>query len=142
MAPCRYAQTMLNAEPCTVFSFTLDDRPGQLLALANRFREADITLRSLWVSENGDGTATMECVPERDPQFRDFAKSAEIQLGEDPGVYVTATDHGGDFIRILEMIAGASINLEALEASSLGGGVGWVIRAGEDGQEPLLAALA
>ena len=118
---------MPNAQSCTVFRFTLSDQPGVLLGLANRLRTADITLLSLWARSNEDNTSTMRCIPERDAQFRDFAKSAELSTTEEIVVHVTADDHGGDFIRVLETVANLNANIDAIEAVSLNGKTGWVI---------------
>jgi len=118
---------MPNAQSCTVFRFTLPDKPGVLLALANRLRAADITLLSLWARGNDDKTSTMRCIPERDPQFRDFVKSAELITTEEVVVHVTADDRGGDFIRVLETVANLNANIDSIEAVTLEGKTGWVI---------------
>ena len=118
---------MPNATSCTLYCFTLPDRPGVLLTLANRLRAADITLLSLWARGNEDQTSTMRCIPERDAQFRDFAKSAELQINEDTAIHVTEDERGGDFIRILEKVANLNANIDAIEAVTLEGKTGWVI---------------
>jgi hypothetical protein len=118
---------MSKATSCTVFRFNLPDKPGILLALANRLRAADITLKSLWARGNNDQTSTMRCIPERDAQFRDFAKSAELQIDEETVIHVNEDDRGGDFIRILEKVANLNANIDAIEAISLEGKTGWVI---------------
>jgi hypothetical protein len=118
---------MPNAHSCTIFRFTLPDQPGVLLALANRLRTADITLLSFWARSNDNDTSTMRCIPERDAQFRDFAKSAELITTEEVVVHVTVDDRGGDFIRVLETVANLNANIDAIEAVSLEGKTGWVI---------------
>lgn len=118
---------MPQARLCTVFCFTLPDHPGVLLALANRLRAADITLLSLWARSNNNQTSTLRCIPERDAQFRDFSRSAELSAEEETAIYVTADDRGGDFIRVLETVAKLNANIDSIEAVSLEGVTGWVI---------------
>ncbi len=132
---------MSKATSCTVFRFDLPDQPGILLALANRMRTADITLMSLWARGNNDNTSTMRCIPERDAQFRDFAKSAELQINEEKVIHVTEDERGGDFIRILEKVANLNANIDAIEAVTLEGKTGWVISTDSDLVDSLLTQV-
>jgi hypothetical protein len=69
----------------------------------------------------------MRCIPERDSQFKDFAKSAELSAVEEVAIHVTSDESGGDFIRVLEKVASVNINLNAIEAVSLADKIGWVL---------------
>ena len=112
---------------CTVFNFTLINKPGVLLNFANRLRAADVSLLTLSAREHGKLDSTIRCIPERDPQFRDFAKSAELQVAEETVIHVIEDDRGGDFIRILERIATLNANIDSIEAITLNGKTGWII---------------
>jgi len=104
-------------------------------------RTADITLMSLWARGNNDNTSTMRCIPERDAQFRDFAKSAELQINEEKVIHVTEDERGGDFIRILEKVANLNANIDAIEAVTLEGKTGWVISTDSDLVDSLLTQV-
>ena len=132
---------MTHARTCTVFCFTLPDRPGVLLALANRLRTADIMLLSLWARSNNNQTSTLRCIPERDAQFRDFSKSAELGIEEELAIYVTAGDRGGAFIRVLETVASLNANIDSIEAVSLEGATGWVISTDKSHVDSLLTQI-
>lgn len=132
---------MPHAKRCTLFRFTLPDTPGVLLALANRMRAADVTLLSFWASGNGDNTSTMQCVPESDSQFRDFAKSAELKTSEEFTIHVSAEERGGDFIRVLEKVASLNANIDAIQAVSLAGKTGWIIWTDKEQIESLLEQI-
>jgi|TARA_B100000959_G_C14657513_1_gene491007 hypothetical protein len=132
---------MPKATQCTVFCFTLSDNPGILLSLANRLRAADISLLSLWARSNDDNTSTMRCLAERDPQFRDFARSAELDAEEEIAIHVTTSDGDGDFIRMLERVAGVNVNINAIEAVTLAGRTGWVLWTNKDCVDALLSQL-
>ncbi len=118
---------MPTATRCTVFRFVLSDEPGVLLRFAHRLRTADVTLLSFWARSNDDSTSTMRCIPERDSQFKDFSKSAELGSEEEVAIHVTVNEDGGDFIRVLEKIAGIHINITAIEAVSIEDKTGWVL---------------
>jgi predicted amino acid-binding ACT domain protein len=91
-------------------------------------RTADISLLTLWARSNNNQTSTLSCIPERDSQFQDFAQSAELNAIEELVVHVTAEDRGGDFVRVLENIAKLNANIDAIEAVTLDGKTGWVIK--------------
>jgi hypothetical protein len=132
---------MAKATQCTVFRFILSDNPGILLSLANRLRAADISLLSLWARSNEDNTSTMRCLAERDPQFRDFAKSAELQAEEEVAIHVMTSKGEGDFIRVLEQIAGVNVNINGIEAVTLAGQTGWMLWTDKDHVGSLLEQL-
>ncbi|HJN71926.1 MAG TPA: hypothetical protein QF528_04960 [Phycisphaerales bacterium] len=123
---------MSSARKCTVFTFTLTDKPGQLLSLSNRLRTADITLRSFWATSNDDGTSTLRCIAERDPQFRDFSHSAELQVTEEQAILIISHENAGGFLRILEKLASAEINIGDIHAVTLKDQQGWVVWTDEE----------
>ena len=97
------------------------------MSFANKLRTADIELLSFSTQSNGDGTATMRCIPERDSQFKDFATSAELSEKEEVAIHITGCETGGDFIRMLEKIATANLSLNEIEAVSISGKTSWIL---------------
>ena len=132
---------MSNARKCTVFTFTLPDQPGQLLSLTNRLRAADIALRSFWATSNINKTSTLRCIAERDPQFRDFANSAELGISEEQAIYVLSAENSGGFLRVLEKLAGADINIGDIHAVSLDDEQGWVVWTDESQLDALITLI-
>jgi len=101
------------------FSIELPDRPGELARLASRFREADVSLLGIW-GYGGAGRARFFCVPERADQFRNFVDSTDLEVCEGTTFFISGVDHGGALVERLDQIAGAGINLQAIEAVRLG----------------------
>ena len=132
---------MSTARKCTVFTFTLKDEPGQLLALSNRLRAADITLRSFWATSNEDNTSTLRCIAERDPQFRDFASSAELNISEEQAMYIISAEDAGSFLRVLERLAGAEINIGDIHAVTLEDEQGWIVWTDEEQLDSLIGLI-
>ncbi len=132
---------MSTARKCTVFTFTLKDEPGQLLALSNRLRAADITLRSFWATSNKDNTSTLRCIAERDPQFRDFANSAELNISEEQAMYIATAENVGGFLRVLEDLASAKINIGDIHAVTLADEQGWVVWTDQEHLDTLIELI-
>ena len=93
---------------------------------------ADITLRSFWATSNDDGTSTLRCIAERDPQFRDFSHSAELQVTEEQAILIVSHENAGGFLRILEKLASAEINIGDIHAVTLKDQQGWVVWTDEE----------
>lgn len=129
------------ARKCTVFTFTLKDEPGQLLALSNRLRAADITLRSFWATSNKDNTSTLRCIAERAPQFRDFANSAELNISEEQAMYIATAENVGGFLRVLEHLASAEINIGDIHAVTLADEQGWVVWTDQEHLDTLIELI-
>ena len=133
---------MPTTRTCTVFSFSLPDVPGQLLALTNRLRAADITLLSFWATSNRNRTSTLRCIAERETQFRDFARSAELEASEEQAIYIVASGSGGGFLRVLEKLAGAEINIGDIHAVTLEDELGWIVWTDEEQLDSLIELLS
>lgn len=121
-----------NWERCTNFSIELPDRPGSLAALAARFRQADVHLLGLWGAGESEGPATFHCVPESPDQFRNFLASTDLEAREGSAFYVSGASHGDALVETLDRIAGAGINLQAIQGLSQNGEFGCFIWADED----------
>jgi len=132
---------MSTARKCTVFTFTLKDEPGQLLSLSNRLRAADITLRSFWATSNEDNTSTLRCIAERAPQFRDFANSAELKISEEQAMYIATNENVGGFLRVLEDLASAKINIGDIHAVTLADEQGWVVWTDQEHLDTLIELI-
>jgi hypothetical protein len=123
------------------FSITLSDRPGEFAKLAARFRQADITLIGLWgYSARQGGEAYFHCVPESAEQFRNFALSAEIQAEEGRAFYLQGSAGSASLVETLDRIAGAGINLRAIQGVRRGDEFGCFIWA-DPNDWPMLTRL-
>ena len=63
-------------------------------------------------------------------------------ITEEKAIYVSSVETGGAFLRLLEKVAGADININSIQAVSLAGETGWVIWADEANIDTLLNQLA
>ena len=70
-----------------------------------------------------------------------FATSAELNAIEEIAVHVTGNETGGEFIRMLENIATANLNLKEIEAVSISGKTGWILSLDKEHVNTLLTQL-
>lgn len=124
------------------FWIDLPDQPGELARLASRLREADVNLLGLWGYGAEGGKARFYCVPESAEQFRNFARSAELQAREGITFYLKAIDRGGKLIQTLEKVAAAQINLLAIQAVAINGEFGCFLWADQQDWDALEHVLA
>ena len=111
------------------------------MTLTNRLRAADITLHSFWATSNNDKTSTLRCIPERDAQFRNFVNSAELKASEEQAIYVISPESGGGFLRVLETLANAEINIGDIHALTLKDEQGWVVWTDEEQLDSLIELI-
>ncbi len=123
------------------FAVSLPDRPGELARLASMLREADVGLVGLWGYGPGQDKARFYCVPERAEQFRNFTRSAGLDVTEGTTFYLTGADRPGALVEWLDKIAAAGINLQAIEAVGIQGEFGCFIWANPDDHERLKKML-
>ena len=123
------------------FWISLPDQPGELARLAARLREADVNLFGLWGYGATAGQAQFYCVPESAEQFRNFARSADLETRESATFHLTEPDRGGTLIKTLETIADAGISLLAIQAASIGGEFGCFLWANPEDWDTLKRLL-
>jgi hypothetical protein len=123
------------------FWINLPDQPGELARLASRLREADVNLLGLWGYGAENGHARFYCVPESAEQFRNFAKSAEIEIREGVTFYLAEANRGGALVQTLEKIAKAGINLLAIQAVAIEDAFGCFLWADPKDQAALMKVL-
>lgn len=104
----------------TQFCIGLDNKPGQLAKLCTVFREADVNVEALCVSDDSDGVwvnvvATPEEVAERvlgDNDYRYLTeKVVTMQVGNQPG----------ELGRVAAKLAEADVNINYVYGAGTGG---------------------
>ena len=123
------------------FSITLRDQPGELARLAAKLRAADVNLVGLWGYGGESDYARFYCVPESDEQFRNFAQSAELEIREGTTFFLRGRDHVGVLVKTLEKIAGAGINLRAIQSVAVDGEFGCFVWADPKDWEKLVQLI-
>ena len=81
-----------------------------------------MNLRAFWGYKHGAGRAQLEFIPEDSAIFVAAAKQAKLRLRKSTALFIHGDDRPGAIADILAKLAGARINVAAVQAVCGGGG--------------------
>jgi prephenate dehydratase len=126
-----------------VKSFVIDaeNKPGVLAQYLKGLRDGGVNLRGLWGFATMGGNAKIHCIPEDEGKFLAACK----KMGREPrtrtSFQVSGEDRVGALCELLDKIAAANINFNALDAISAGNGFGAYIWGDRTNSEALAKTL-
>ena len=85
-------------------------------------RDAGVNLIAFWGYKHGAGRAQLEFIPEDTATFVAAAKKAKLRVSKSTALYIHGDDRLGAIADILAKLAGARINVAAVQAVCGGGG--------------------
>jgi hypothetical protein len=85
-------------------------------------RDAGVNLIAFWGYKHGAERAQLEFIPEDSATFVAAAKQAKLKLRKSTALYIYGDDRPGAIADILAKLAGARMNLVAVQAVCGGGG--------------------
>ncbi|MCB0360991.1 MAG: hypothetical protein KDD44_15185 [Bdellovibrionales bacterium] len=106
------------------YFLSADDKPGAISRLTSLLREAKVDLLGLWGFGVGHGKAQLFAVPKDKDLFRSALTSAKWDAVEGTCFRITSDDHVGALADVLDRVAAAGINLQAVDAIGSSGEVG------------------
>lgn len=107
------------------YFFTLvQDRPGEVAQMANDITDAGVDLAALWGFGLGEGKAQIFFVPKDSINFKELMDKTGWQVKEGTCFRLTTEDKVGVLVELLDKIAKAGINLQAMDAIGVSGQVG------------------
>lgn len=133
---------MAHWQRVTEFVVRLPHKAGELARLVAQLREADVGMLAFWGPTVGRRADGVHCIPENAGQFRNFATSAELAVWEEPCFWLTERFKGGNLVASLDLIAGAGINIELIQAMAYQGQFGCFIWVATEDESKLEAILA
>lgn len=105
------------------YSASIPNKVGEGARILGALRNAGINLIAFWAYPSGAGRARIEFIPENGTAFVAAAKQAKLKLGKmSAAFYVHGDDRPGAVADILGKLAGARINVGAVEAVCGGAG--------------------
>jgi len=84
-------------------------------------RDAGVNLIAFWGYKHGAGRAQLEFLPEDNTTFVAAAKQAKLRLRKGTALYIHGDDRPGAIADTLAKLAGARINVVAVQAVCGGG---------------------
>lgn len=104
------------------FSIKVSNRPGEGARLMKALRDEGVSLRAFTGFPNG-GKAQVDFIPENTAALKKAAKKMKLALGKKKTVFLLqGDDRVGVLVGVLEKLAGARINMTAMDAVCAGKG--------------------
>lgn len=105
------------------YSASIPNKVGEGARILAALRDAGVNLIAFWGYPNGAGRAQLEFMPENGAAFIAAAKRAKIRLSKKRmALYTCGDDRPGAVADILEKLAAARINVDAVQAVCGGAG--------------------
>ena len=104
------------------YSASILNKVGEGARVLGELRNGGVNLIAFWGYKHGAGRAQLEFIPEDSATFVAAAKQAKLRLRKSRALYIHGDDRPGAIADILAKLAGARINVAAVEAVCGGGG--------------------
>ena len=104
------------------YSASIANRVGEGARVLGALRDAGVNLIAFWGYKHGAGRAQLEFIPEASATFVAAAKQAKLRLRKSTALFIHGDDRPGAIADILAKLAGARINVAAVQAVCGGGG--------------------
>jgi hypothetical protein len=103
------------------YSASILNKVGEGARVLGALRDAGVNLIAFWGYKHGTGRAQLEFIPEDSATFVAAAKQAKLRLRKSTALYIHGEDRPGAIADILAKLAGARINVAAVQAVCGGG---------------------
>jgi hypothetical protein len=104
------------------YSASIPNKVGEGARVLGALRDAGVNLIAFWGYKHGEGRAQLEFIPEDSATLVTAAKQAKLRLRKGTALYIHGDDRPGAIADILAKLAGAHINVAAVQGVCGGGG--------------------
>ena len=111
---------MTSLEATQYVNIKVEDRPGMLAEIARGLKWRNISLRGLWGFATNTGEVHLFCVSNDLQALKEFLLHENYSFQEGRAVYVYGPDETGSLVEMLEKLAGAGLNIRAMETVAAG----------------------
>ncbi len=118
---------MAKPQRVTYLKTTLEDRPGALLEVARHLKEKNVNLTAMWGFATREGRADLFVIAKSPDKLRSAWKAEGRAAEEGTAFLVRGADKTGAMVKMLEALAGAGVNLMAMNGVTAGGNYGTVL---------------
>ena len=132
---------MAKAQRITAFTMSLEDRPGSLLEVMTMLKEKNVNLLGTWGYSMGPGQAEVIFVGDDAEKLRAALSASGKTFTERSGFFSKGADKVGALLESLQAVSDAGLNLDAVNAISIGKEYGvffWVKEEDADRTEEVL----
>jgi hypothetical protein len=111
---------MARTERVRYFKAHLENKPGSLLELMRQLKAKNLGLRGLWGYASDGSTAEVYVVPKSPEKLRKLWTAAGLLQEEGVGFWLKGIDRTGALNKSLEALAEAGVNIDCVDAVSVG----------------------
>jgi hypothetical protein len=104
------------------YSASILNKVGEGARVLAALRDSGVNRIAFWGYKRGAGRAQLEFIPENSATFVAAAKQAKLRLRKGTAIYIHGDDRPGAIADILAKLAGAHINVAAVQGVCGGGG--------------------
>ena len=104
------------------YSASILNKVGEGARVLAVLRDSGVNLIAFWGYKHGEGRAQLEFIPEDSATLVGAAKQAKLRLRKGTALYIHGDDRPGAIADILAKLAGARINVAAVQGVCGGGG--------------------
>jgi hypothetical protein len=104
------------------YTASIANKVGEGARVLGTLRDAGVDFIAVWGYPYGKGRAQLEFIPKDGAAFVAAAKQAKLRLRKSTALYIHGNDHPGAIADVLAKLAGARINVPAVQAVCGGGG--------------------
>jgi hypothetical protein len=98
------------------YSASIPNKVGEGARVLGALRDAGVNLLAFWGYKHGPGWAQFEFIPQDSAIFVSAAKQAKLKLRKRTALFIHGDDRPGAIADMLAKLAGAHINVAALQA--------------------------
>jgi len=111
----------------TYFVANLEDQPGALLKVMQDLKANSLGLTGLWGFATQEGRAQLYVVAKNPDKLRNSWRASGLLAEEGTGFLVKGADRTGAFLKPLEALSQAGINIRAIHAITVAGNYGSIL---------------
>jgi len=104
------------------YSASIPNKMGEGARVLAVLRDSGVNFIAFWGYKHGEGRAQLEFIPEDSATLVAAAKQAKLRLRKGTALYIHGDDRPGAIADILAKLAGAHINVAAVQGVCGGGG--------------------
>jgi len=132
---------MAKPQRVTFFKTSLEDKPGTMLATAQRLKSRNLNLSALWGYSTRDGRSDLFVIPKNAEKLRAAWQADGMSIEEGTAFFVKGTDKVGALVKTLEALSQAGVNIIAMNAVAVSGNFGSMLWVAPGDVEKAAAAL-
>ncbi len=129
---------MAKAKEAQILAFSIPNKPGQLAAVADLIAQAGVNVKAILAQESGS-QAEFRILTAKNAKVRKALGPLNVEVREEPVIWVELPNKAGSLEKIARKIAGASVNITRTWAASFKGKTSTLVMQTSDDKKALEA---